>query len=439
MARLSATENKGEDFRNLLRSFEVIFWGASLLLGLGVYFSSSYLASHWVNPEHLPVGEVSGAIALMGVALVLQCPIALYSSGLLGLQHQVRLNIIVVIMSILRAMGAIAVLRWISPSVQAFFTWQVVVSCLHVTATSCALWRALPSSDQKTVFSLKDLKKVSPFALRMGFFGLITLFLLHGDKIFISKLASLQEYGYYTVAASLAASLYFVITPLFTIFFPCYSQLVASERREELNKLYGTSCQMLAVLMLPLAFLLAVFSQEVLQLWTSDTVLARDCCPILSILVLGTACNGLMNLPFALQLAFGWTRLVIIQNIISVALLFPLIFYSFQWGGMVGVAWIWLIHNLGCVLICAPLIHRKLIGKGYMAWAMQSILIPCCACVLITLLLHRCFNREGSAVSQMVWMGGAYLISTVVTGLCMPFIHGYLIKAWQERRLLQRR
>jgi len=46
----------------------------------------------------------------------------------------------------------------------------------------------------------------------------------------------------------------------------------------------------------------------------------------------GTVLNALMVLPFNLQLAYGWTRLSLLKNIIAVALFLPsLVFVTSRW------------------------------------------------------------------------------------------------------------
>ena len=48
---------------------------------------------------------------------------------------------------------------------------------------------------------------------------------------------------------------------------------------------------------------------------------------VLSLLAIGTCLNGLMVLPYALQLAYGWTRLALYINLVAVAVLAPLIYF----------------------------------------------------------------------------------------------------------------
>ena len=63
----------------------------------------------------------------------------------------------------------------------------------------------------------------------------------------------------------------------------------------------------MAVLVLPVAAVIAFFSFDILLLWTGSTKTASVASPIVSVLVIGMALNALMTLPYALQLSHGWT------------------------------------------------------------------------------------------------------------------------------------
>ena len=49
--------------------------------------------------------------------------------------------------------------------------------------------------------------------------------------------------------------------------------------------------------------------------------------PLLQVLTLGTLFNGLMGVPYQMQLAHGWTSLTIYINIVAVALFVPALFF----------------------------------------------------------------------------------------------------------------
>jgi O-antigen/teichoic acid export membrane protein len=138
LASLSAEEGRAAEMRELTRTLEVVYWAAALMLGAAVLLLAPVLASYWVRPEALGSETVSQAIRMMGLVLALHWPLGFYAGGLSGLQHQALLNGLNAGMALVRSGGAVLVLWLVSPTIQAYFTWQVGVSGLHTCWRSCA-------------------------------------------------------------------------------------------------------------------------------------------------------------------------------------------------------------------------------------------------------------------------------------------------------------
>ena len=125
------------------------------------------------------------------------------------------------------------------------------------------------------------------------------------------------------LAGVIAGGLYTIIGPLFTVVFPRFSQLVAQGKDLDLSVLYHRASQVMSVALLPIALVLIFFSREVMLLWTGDSAIAEKSYLLVSLLTVGTALNGLMNVPYALQLAHGWTKLAFYGNCIAIIILAP--------------------------------------------------------------------------------------------------------------------
>jgi len=83
-----------------------------------------------------------------------------------------------------------------------------------------------------------------------------------------------------------------------------------------------------------------------------------------------------MNLPYALQLAHGWTRLAFFQNVLSVFIVVPAIWWLGSHYGGPGAATVWVALNLGYVLISVPLLHRRLMRGEMSHWYLRDVLPP---------------------------------------------------------------
>lgn len=383
MARLSVLPNKEQEMRNLVRTLEVPYWSIAVIVGIIAVLLSPFISHHWIKAGQLSPKTIEQALLIMGFVMALQMPVGFYSGGLMGLQKQVLLNAINISLSTLRGAGAVLILWLVSPTVQAFFLWQIVISIINIFLLSLFLWRRLPVGDSKAVFQKQLLKGIWRFTAGMSGIAVLTVILTQLDKIILSKMLSLEMFGYYALASMVAMNLVRLFAPVFHSIYPRFTQLVSIGDQDGLKRLYHKSCQFMSVLILPIAVVIALFSYEILLLWTRNPVTAEKSHLVLSILICGTALNGLMYFPYALQLAFGWTSLSFLKSIIFTVLLVPLIIYATVRYGAVGAASIWVILNMGSIIFEIPIMHRRLLRKEKWRWYLQDVCLPLVVCIFI--------------------------------------------------------
>ncbi|MFH1287745.1 MAG: oligosaccharide flippase family protein, partial [bacterium] len=294
MARLSILPGKEQEMRNLVRTLEVLYWSIVVFVGIIGVSLSPFIAHHWVKAEQLSPKTIEQAFLIIGFVMALQMPIGFYSGGLMGLQRQVLLNVINVCMSTLRGAGAVLILWLISPTIQAFLLWQIVISIINIFLLVLFLWSNLPLSENKAVFQKQLLIGISKFTGGMSGIAILAVILTQLDKIILSKMLSLEVFGYYALASAIATSLYRLIGSVSSGIYPRFSQLVSIGDQEGLKQLYHKSCQFMSVLILPVAIVVAAFSYEILLLWTKNPIIAEQSYILVSILICGTAFSGLV-------------------------------------------------------------------------------------------------------------------------------------------------
>jgi O-antigen/teichoic acid export membrane protein len=381
LARSSLAADDADTNRDLVRTLELVYWPTGLLIALGVFLLSGSIASHWLKPVSLSMNQASQAIMLMGFAAALQWPFGLYAGGLRGLERQVALNTLNAFFATLRSVGAVGIILFYSPTLDAFLWWQVVVGAAQTLAAGSLLWRLLPEGSRAPSFVPDRLIEQRKFALGIAGIVAVSFLLTQSDRIVLSALLPLNEFGYYTLAATVAAAMSAVIGPFFNALYPRFSRLIAAGEEERLIALYHQSNQLAAVVVASSAAVLAFFANDVLRLWTHNDTVATHSGPLLSILVVGTALNGLMNLPYALQLAYGWTRLAFYQNLVAVMIVVPSTWWLGHRFGGIGAATVWVMLNLGYATIGIPLMHRRILRREMAKWYWRDILMPTVAAV----------------------------------------------------------
>ena len=415
MARLAVQDAKAQEMRDLVRTLEIPYWAAGLVIGVIVIVLSPFIAYHWVNAEHLAQTTVHTAVMLMGLAVAFQWPISFYSGGLMGLQRQVLLNVINVVMATFRGLGAALILWLVSPTAEAFFSWQIVVSGVHVGVIGFFLWRSLPHAAEAPAFRRVLLRNIWRFAAGMTGLTVSSTILVQLDKVILSRILSLETFGYYSLASVVAMTLYRLVSPVFTATYPLITSLVQLGAREKIVALYHKSAQLVSVLVLPAAFVVALFSREMLSLWTQSPKTAEHTHVLVSILAIGTAIHCLMHIPYALQLAFGWTRLNLTINSVSVLLLVPLMIVLTKRYGAVGGASVWVVLNAGYMFFGLPFMHRRLLPAEKWRWYLEDVGRPLLAAAPVAVIGRWIIKADWPAPMLLAGLGvvggGALLAS----------------------------
>lgn len=437
MARLSVIPHKKQEMRNLVRTLEVIYWILAIFIGVTVVLLSPIIANHWIKAGHLSPKIIEQALLLMGFIIALQMPVGFYSGGLMGLQQQVLLNTINVCINTLRGAGSVLILWLVSPTINAFFLCQIIFSIINVLFLSIFLWRRLPQAENKAIYQRHLLKGIWKFAAGMSGISFLSVILTQMDKIILSKMLSLEMFGYYMLANIIAMSLGRLFTPLFFSIYPIFTQLASINNQDELKKLYHKSCQFMSVLILPVATIIALFSYEVILLWSQNPLTAEKTYRLLRIMVCGSALNGLMNFPYALQLAFGWTSLSVFKNIIAVIILVPLLIYMTTRYGATGAAYVWLILNIAYVVLEIPLMHGRLLVKEKWRWYLQDVAIPLVTSIIIAGLGRVLVSGPISQFMMLQYLFGISAATLVMTIITTPIIRSLVFEQLSKIKFIQ--
>ena len=113
LAKSQKLVSEKEYEKDLLKTLEFFYWILSLLIIGILFFISPWISTNWLKIEKLNSKDVSLILILMSFSLGFQFPFSLYSNGLLGLNKQFTLNIIIILGNILRHLiGVFIVLKY---------------------------------------------------------------------------------------------------------------------------------------------------------------------------------------------------------------------------------------------------------------------------------------------------------------------------------------
>ncbi len=378
MNREVARGSSAGDYRapgELLQTLAALYWAVAGVIALVVWSLSSWIGQSWLKPQQLSQETISHVVALMGLVVACRWPIGLYQGVLVGAQRLVLASGISMAMSTLSNLGAVLILAFVSRSIEAFFLWQAAVGILYAVCIRFAAWQTLgprPFAE----FNIKRLLPVWKFSAGMSGIALTSAVFTQLDKVILSKNVALSEFGHYMVAVMVMSGLHILIAPVFNVVFPRMSALVAAKDDARLLDLYRSGSRMFASAIFPAAMLIAVFGKEFVTLWTGNADLAIQAAPIIAFLAVGSALNGIMFFPYALQLAHGMTWLPLAINIGLICLMAPLVIVSSRMYGAVGAAFSWMAIEVIYVIVGRWLTHKHLLKGSKPGWLAADVGVP---------------------------------------------------------------
>lgn len=414
LARLSAFPDKQREMRDLTRTLEIVNWAISAFILVLLLAMSPLLANYWVQPGNLTPNTVLQCLMIMSVSTAVQFTNGLYVGGLMGLQRQAGLNLINSVFAAVKAVGAVVVIVYFSRTIQAFLIWQTAVTVFQTLLTWFFLHSSLPKIDLPARFSSPLLKQVWRFATGLTAIGLVATVLTQADKVILSRLLTLEYFGYYTLATTVSATgLSVIMGAINNAVYPELARLVALKDETALRRLYHYSCQLMSVLLIPAAAVLAFFAPEILRLWTRDEAITVNTSALLTLTAVAFGARGLLWLPFHLQLAYGWTKLSFYANFIAIFVLIPSMVFGVIYYGAIGGAAAGVVLNVGHILLTMYFMHRRILNGELMKWYAQDIALPLAAALLVCGLSRLLVSVVAPSPLQIFFVLGATFTAAV--------------------------
>ena len=380
MARESARFHGGActalDYRRLSRALEGIFFFIALLGGTLLFLFADTISSNWLKSSVLPHADIVTALRLIALIVALRWMCGLYRGIISGAEKLVWLSAFNSVVATGRFVLVLPLLIFVSASPKFFFGFQLFLALVELVGLLWMAYRLLPSipSCARVHWQWAPLKPVLKFSLSIAFTSSVWVLVTQTDKLVLSSILPLDEYGYFTVAVLVASGIMIVSGPISSALLPRMTRLQAEGQHDQLVDLYRQSTQFVAILAVPVALVLALFSKHVLWAWTGDTKLVMEAAPALSLYAAGYGFLALGAFPYYLQYAKGDLRLHLIGSLFFLVLLIPSIIWSASAYGITGAGWAWLISNATYFFLWPPLTHYRFIPSLHWKWLTRDII-----------------------------------------------------------------
>jgi len=423
MAREAARYNGGAlnlfEYRRLTRALEGVFFVIALGGGGILFLLSDFIAERWLNVKEIASGEVKTSLQIIAAIIALRWMCGLYRGIVTGSERLVWLSGFNSFIATGRFVLVLPVLMFISPSPTAFFLFQLLVALLEIGGLVWMTYRLLPSlpTGEHIRWHWAPLKPVLKFSLSIAFTTSVWVLVTQTDKLVLSKILSLSDYGYFTVAVLVASGIAITSGPISSAIMPRMSRLQAEADQEQLIAVYRQATQLVTIVSIPVALVLAIFSKQVLWAWTGNSVLVEKAAIVLSLYAAGYGVLAIAAFPFYLQYAKGELRLHLIGNAIILFTLIPSVIWSAVQYGLIGPGFAWLISHVIYLVLWVPVVHQRFAPGLHWAWLRRDVILPITLPISVVLLVYWFFEFSQNRIMLSFELMG---LTAILVALGIP-------------------
>ncbi len=408
------------DFRRLFRALMIIFVVVALIGGGGLFVLSEVIATKWLKLENLPQDQVIFALQIMAISVALRWLTGLYRGVVTGSEKLVWLSGFNAIIATLRFGGVFASMWFFGFTPVVFFTHQLLVALIENCGLAIKTHYLLPKKKSLSDiigWSFEPVKPVLKFSLTIAFTASVWVFVTQTDKLVLSGILSLEDYGHFTLAVLVANGIIVIGGPISIAVMPRMARLHAENKHDEMIAVYRKATQLVAIIGGSAAITLVVTAKPLLIAWTGDIQLTEQAAPILQLYALGNLFLSISAFAYYLQYALGNLRYHLIGNAGLVVILIPSVIFSATHFGGMGAGYVWLIMNALFLFIWVAYVHYKLEPNLHFKWLFNDaikIIIPAFSIASLVFLID--FNWIGNnRVLNILLVMGVGLITILVS------------------------
>lgn len=411
--------------RAIFKALQLFFAVTAMLGSALIVAGAPLIASDWMQLRSLSTATVAEALMLMGLAVPLRWMAGLYRGAIGGFERFVWLAGFNAGAATLRFVGVLLALHVVGWSPFTFFAYQLTLALLELAVLAVVAQRLLPAAGDRAEAPHAAIRRVLKFSLSLSATGVIWVLLTQLDKLLLSRLIPLNDYGYFTMVATVANGITLLAAPISQTLMPQLARLNAENDAAALQAAYRGTTELIAVITLPATLLLAFFATPVLYAWTGDPTAASQMQWVLALYAIGNCLLGFAAFPYYLQYARGNLRWHLVGNALLVALLLPLLIPAAGRFGALGAAAVW------CGLMALYLFgwvawsHAKVMPGLHGSW-LKSFAFPALWCALVAAALAAAFTPSAQRAVLTLQLIACWLVLTVTALASSPGVRSRL-------------
>lgn len=418
--------------RDVVRTFECLIFGLALFIAMIAYLAAPWLGVEWFTAKTLSGEQITSAVYFMGLLGTIRFVELFYRGIVIALEQQVVLNILESISAPAKGIGAWIIFEFMSPSLQLFFLWQTLVSLLMIVALIVLVYLRLSPAERPPKIDLRIVSSTKLFA--GGMFGTAVFGFLFGqvDKLILSKLLTLEDFGVYSLASAVAGAIFVFVNPVAQAIQPRLMTQFAMGDITGFIKNFRLNSALLSALTGTFAAIMVTSGFQVMLIWTNSPTLANQITLLVALMTLGNLFSVYVRILSLAQYASGWTSLSVYSGLAGFLTISPLLIIFASKYGVVGAAWVWFSLNLIYFFTYYYVVFRRiLIGQGVI-WLSRDIFVPAVTALGVTWLLSDLPSFSQGAVFQGATLLAISALSCFAALLTIDETRRWLVRQWRR-------
>ena len=362
----------------LLRSVENIYFVIAAMISFLCVFGSPVIAEQWLQIETLDPRMVTIVIFIMGISIAFQLVANLYAGCLFGLEYQVDANIICILWSAAKSIGALAVIWMLSPNLIYFYCWHIFTDAIYFWVLR---YYSIKKLDIKTkvkwrMNNFSNIKSVWKYTCGILCISFVALINKQLDKVIISKFLPITELGAYNIATTLGSLSTIIPIALYTTVFPRFTHYATTNNRLRLEKEFLKINKAVGLILSSMGAFIAVYALPLIRVWTGSEAYVEILGFVGTLVVLAVAITEYQEIPYALALANGNTK----YNVIVGGIFIPFVFFATYIGivkyGLVGAGMVYLVTMTAQTLIYEWMVYHKYLKVNPVRVILTDMILP---------------------------------------------------------------
>jgi O-antigen/teichoic acid export membrane protein len=423
--------------KRLLKSFELIFLVLACMIFMAIYFASEWIGSVWIKADTIDPVIMVFCITLMGAMIGMRWFASLYRSGIVGMEDQVWLSIASIVLISFKFIGALILLAFVSQDVQFFFIYQLVIGVLEVLVLMSRFYSKLLVTEKVSSlidFDWQAVKSVAPFTLGIAYTATLWVMITQTDKLILSGILTLSEFGYFGLVALMAGSITSLSGPISQAIIPRMTLLIGQGKHTEMLSLYRQVSQAVTVIALATSLIIGLYAHALIFAWTGDLEAASWGSNILIWFSLGNGILAISGFQYYLQSAFGQLKLHVIGSTLSALIQVPILYFASVNYGAEGAGLCWFGFRLIWFLGWTPIVHHRFVPGLHAEWLLKDIMPIAVITIALAFCLKVVFPMDLTNLRYLLFLKifslGCFLL--VASSFCSKSLRKQILYSLQK-------